>query len=150
MLIHLSHHKWCKWPGFFLARGGKVERIYLCKTLILHSLWARRRGADAEHGVNSKWTLVRRRTPKSPSARNRGHQSRRRKTPKEDTEDNEIAFRPETKPTRAFRPETDCTRAFRPYTKLAPVETQYEAVLVMVRKLDSEMSEIRTVCKRLR
>ena len=30
-----------------------------------------------------------------------------------------------------------------------PAETQYEAVLAMVRKLDSEMSEIRTVCKRL-
>ena len=97
-----------------------MESIYLYKTLILHIHY----GLSEEKPTQS--------TPRTSSgpwwghrshlpARNGGHRSRL--------------------PARNG-----------PYTRLAPsphAETQYGAVMAMVRKLDSEMSEIRTVCERL-
>ena len=73
----------------------------------------------------------------SAAKRNRRRAWREHQVDPGEEEDTEVALRP------IFRPKTDPTR------DSPPAETQYGAVVDMVRKLYSEMSSIRMVYERL-
>ena len=86
----------------------------------------------------------------SAAKRNRRRARREHQVDPDEEEDTEVAFwlivRPETDPTRDSPP---APQLVSPGSPASSAETQCGAVMDMVRKLDSEMSSIRTVYERL-
>ena len=133
MLIHLSHHNWCRDQDFRLTGGEKVRRnktIDICQNMV---------SAAKKNKHKAQREAIRVRHQMDPVFSG-------------EEEDTEIAFRLIVRP--EVDPSPPTPRLALPGSPYSSSETQYGAVVDMVRKLNSEINsvtldKIRTVCEKL-